>query len=65
MATPNRKTVTSNDLPNRWGIAIAGIVMQIALGAVYAWSVFGILLSKTFGWTIPQVTFTFTLAIFS
>jgi hypothetical protein len=21
MATPNRKTVTSNDLPNRWGIS--------------------------------------------
>ena len=27
-------------LPNRWLIAIAGVVMQIALGAVYAWSVF-------------------------
>ena len=64
MATPNRKTVTGNDLPNRWSVAIAGIVMQIALGAVYAWSVFRIPLSKTSGWTIPQVTFTFSLAIF-
>ena len=27
-------------VPNRWVIAIAGVVMQIALGAVYAWSVF-------------------------
>jgi OFA family oxalate/formate antiporter-like MFS transporter len=26
---------------NRWLIAAAGVVMQIALGAVYAWSVFG------------------------
>jgi MFS transporter, OFA family, oxalate/formate antiporter len=25
---------------NRWVIAIAGVVIQIALGAVYAWSVF-------------------------
>ena len=25
---------------NRWGIAAAGFLMQMALGAVYAWSVF-------------------------
>src|SRR5438874_4281707 len=50
--------------PNRWLIAIAGVVMQIALGAVYAWSVFRIPLTKAFGWTIPQVTLTFTIAIF-
>src|SRR5437588_1696017 len=48
----------------RWAVATAGVIMQIALGAVYAWSVFRIPLTKTFGWTISQVTFTFTLAIF-
>jgi OFA family oxalate/formate antiporter-like MFS transporter len=48
---------------NRWGIALAGVIMQIALGAVYAWSVFRIPLTKAFGWTISQVTLTFTLAI--
>jgi MFS transporter, OFA family, oxalate/formate antiporter len=37
--------------------------MQVALGAVYAWSVFRIPLTKAFGWTISQVTFAFTLAI--
>src|SRR5437899_5088694 len=50
--------------PNRWIVAAGGVVMQIALGAVYAWSVFRIPLTKTFGWTIPQVTLTFTIAIF-
>ena len=49
---------------NRWIIAIAGIVMQIALGAVYAWSVFRIPLTRSFGWTISEVTLTFTIAIF-
>ena len=49
---------------NRWVIAAAGVVMQVALGAVYAWSVFRIPLTKAFGWTIPQVTLAFTLAIF-
>src|SRR5260370_772077 len=48
---------------NRWGVALAGVIMQVALGAVYAWSVFRIPLTKAFGWTISQVTFTFTLAI--
>ena len=54
---------SSSTSSNRWGIALAGVVMQIALGAVYAWSVFRIPLTKAFGWTISQVTFTFTLAI--
>jgi MFS transporter, OFA family, oxalate/formate antiporter len=50
---------------NRWGIAAAGILLQIALGAVYAWSVFRVPLSKQFGWTISQVSLTFTIAIFA
>ncbi|KAA6456944.1 OFA family MFS transporter [Acidobacteria bacterium AB60] len=49
---------------NRWGIAAAGFLMQVALGAVYAWSVFRIPLSKSFGWSVAQVTLTFTIAIF-
>ena len=48
---------------NRWIIAIAGILMQVALGAVYAWSVFRIPLTRTYGWGISQVTFAFELAI--
>jgi OFA family oxalate/formate antiporter-like MFS transporter len=63
MASSNRAIPIPSNVPNRWGIAVAGVVMQIALGAVYAWSVFRIPLTKTFGWTISQVTFTFTLAI--
>src|SRR5438094_3002217 len=47
----------------RWQIAVAGIVMQIALGAVYAWSVFRIPLTQAYGWSISQVTLTFEFAI--
>src|SRR6201997_1659403 len=49
---------------NRWTIAIAGVFLQIALGAVYAWSVFRVPLSKQFGWSISEVTLTFTISIF-
>ena len=38
--------------------------LQIALGAVYAWSVFRIPLARQFGWSIPEVTLTFTISIF-
>ncbi len=59
----NATSGTTTALPNRWGIAVAGVIMQIGLGAVYAWSVFRIPLTKEFGWTISQVTLTFTIAI--
>jgi len=48
----------------RWGIAIAAILVQMALGAVYAWSVFRVPLSKLFHSTISEVTLVFTIAIF-
>jgi OFA family oxalate/formate antiporter-like MFS transporter len=67
MAETNRPVVLNQPghpaATNRWAIAVAGVIMQIALGAVYAWSVFRIPLTKAFGWTISQVTLTFTIAI--
>ena len=48
---------------NRWWIAFAGILLQMALGAVYAWSVFRVPLARQFHWTISEVTLTFTIAI--
>jgi OFA family oxalate/formate antiporter-like MFS transporter len=50
---------------SRWVIAIAGVFMQVALGAVYAWSVFRAPLANQFGWTISEVTLTFTISIFT
>ena len=49
---------------NRWYIALAGVFLQVALGAVYAWSVFRVPLAKQFGWSISEVTLTFTISIF-
>ena len=48
---------------NRWGIALAGIVLQVVLGSVYAWSVFRTPLTKQFHWSISEVTLTFTICI--
>jgi OFA family oxalate/formate antiporter-like MFS transporter len=51
-------------LPNRWGIAVAAVVMQICLGAVYGWSVFKIPLMRAEHWSETAVQLNFTLAIF-
>ena len=47
----------------RWRIAAAGVLLQMALGSVYAWSVFRTPLATQFGWSIPQITLTFTITI--
>jgi len=48
---------------NRWVVAAAGVVMQVALGAVYAWSVFRKPLSEEFDAEVAQVNIAFTLTI--
>jgi MFS transporter, OFA family, oxalate/formate antiporter len=48
---------------NRWIVAAAAIVTQVCLGAVYGWSVFVAPLVAMTGWTLTQVSLTFTLAI--
>lgn len=50
---------------NRWMIAAAGVFMQVALGAIYAWSVFRTPLVKQLHASISDVSLTFTIAIFT
>jgi OFA family oxalate/formate antiporter-like MFS transporter len=53
----------NQNVTNRWLIATAGVVMQVALGAVYAWSVFRIPLSSNYGTSVSAVNTTFSIAI--
>jgi len=48
---------------NRVIIAIAGVVMQVALGAVYAWSVFRDPLTQQYGASVTAVNFAFSITI--
>jgi len=63
-AGERRWHVVTERLPNRWGIALAAVVMQICLGAVYAWSVFVKPLVNTQHWTLTQVSLSFTINVF-
>jgi len=51
------------NVPNRWLIALAAVIMQVCLGAVYGWSVFVKPLQGQEKWTLTQVSLTFTLAV--
>jgi OFA family oxalate/formate antiporter-like MFS transporter len=55
--------MSSDHLPNRWGIAVAAVIMQICLGAVYGWSVFVKPLIGAEHWRLTDVSLNFTLAI--
>lgn len=57
--------MTTVHSPNRWIIAAAGVLMQVALGAVYAWSVFRTPLVRELHASISQISLTFTITIFT
>jgi OFA family oxalate/formate antiporter-like MFS transporter len=48
---------------NRWLPVVGGILMNLALGSLYAWSVFVLPLEKEFGWSRVQTSWVFTIAI--
>ncbi len=50
-------------MTNRWHPVIGGVLMNLALGTLYAWSVFVAPLEKEFGWTRTQTSQTFTIAV--
>src|SRR5438309_6235484 len=48
---------------NRWRVVVGGVSMNLALGSLYAWSVFVLPLEKEFGWTRAQTSWVFTIAV--
>jgi OFA family oxalate/formate antiporter-like MFS transporter len=47
----------------RWWIVVAAVLVQLALGAVYAWSVFNKPLQAQFGWSKSEAVLPFEVAI--
>ena len=48
---------------NRWWRVFGGILMNLALGTLYAWSVFVAPLEKQFGWKRADTSMVFTIAV--
>ncbi len=52
----------SKKSPNRWIILLACVIINLCLGAGYAWSVFQTPLIEQFGWTTSQASLAFSLS---
>jgi OFA family oxalate/formate antiporter-like MFS transporter len=50
-------------MTNRWLPVIGGILMNLALGSLYAWSTFVLPLEKDFGWRRADTSLVYTIAI--
>ncbi len=63
--TAGRARHTDNPTKGRWGLVVAALLLQLSLGAVYAWSVFSSALQKAepFRLTKPEATLPFEVAI--
>jgi OFA family oxalate/formate antiporter-like MFS transporter len=48
---------------NRWWRVVGGMMMNIALGTLYAWSIFVAPLEKEFGWKRAQTSAVFGIAV--
>ena len=48
---------------SRWWRVVGGLLMNLALGSLYAWSVFVAPLEKEFGWKRADTSNVFTVAV--
>lgn len=58
-------TTTDGPDTNRWLPVLGGMLMNLALGTLYAWSVFVLPLEQEFGWTRADTSWVYTIAIIS
>src|SRR5215469_11937036 len=63
--SPMRAQAHVNQQPgiNRWWRVVGGLLMNLALGTLYQWSVFVAPLEKRFGWTRADTSMVFTIAV--
>lgn len=64
-ATAGPTAGAADPAPNRWLPLLGGVLMNLALGVIYAWSVFVAPFGDEFGWNRTQVSVVFTIAILS
>ncbi len=48
---------------NRWLIAASGVGIHLAIGSVYAWSIFSKPITRQMGWALKDVQLTFSISI--
>jgi MFS transporter, OFA family, oxalate/formate antiporter len=61
--SPEQVTVDRSPTRGRWWIVVAAVLVQLSIGAVYAWSVFNKPLQAEFGWSKSEAVLPFEFAI--
>ena len=62
--SPRAGVVTAPEVAiSRWWRVVGGLLMNLALGSLYAWSVFVAPLEKEFGWKRADTSWVFTWAV--
>ena len=51
-------------IKNRWFMVLGAMAIHMCIGSVYAWSVYVNPIQSAMGWTLTDVTITFSVAIF-
>ncbi|UJF17699.1 OFA family MFS transporter [Vibrio sp. SS-MA-C1-2] len=52
------------NIKNRWLMALSAVAIHVCIGSVYAWSVYSRPIQSAMGWSLTEVTTTFSVAIF-
>src|SRR3970040_2900224 len=55
---------SERNMMNRWWRVAGALLMNLPLGALYAWSIFVVPLEEEFGWPRTQTSWVFTIAVF-
>lgn len=63
MEAAGERVIARGVAMSRWWRVVGGLSMNLALGSLYAWSVFVAPLEKKFGWDRTQTSTVFTIAV--
>lgn len=63
MEAAGERVIAREVAMSRWWRVVGGLSMNLALGSLYAWSVFVAPLEKKFGWDRTQTSTVFTIAV--
>jgi len=64
VATGEEEEMAAEEHISRWWRVVGGMSMNLALGSVYAWSVFVAPLEKEFGWKRADTSMIFSIIVF-
>ena len=63
MAVTENESIVNDKIMNRWLVVIGAILIQLALGAIYSWSVFTPILKNDYGFSTTETQIIFSTGL--